>query len=58
MRVICINNIDYPLSLEVNKEYDVLEEGNYYYIVDDNLEDWKYPKYLFEIKKNDDTIIS
>lgn len=56
MRVICIDNKDYPLSLNINKEYEVLEDGNYYLIVDDNSEDWKYPKYLFEIKKNTDTI--
>lgn len=56
MRVICINNKHYPLSLEINKEYEVIEKNNHYLIVDHNLEDCEYPKDIFEIKKNTDII--
>jgi hypothetical protein len=47
MKVICINNINYPLSLEINKEYEVIEKNNYFIVVDSNLEDCEYPKELF-----------
>ena len=47
MKVICINNNDYPLSLELNKEYEVLEKDNLYVLLDHNLEDCEYTKELF-----------
>lgn len=56
MRVICIDNKNYPLSLEINKEYEVLEKNDNFIIVDENLEDCEYPKSMFEIKKNTDTM--
>lgn len=49
MKVICINNNYYPLSLELNKEYEVVENGDYFIITDDNLEDCEYPKELFRL---------
>lgn len=56
MRVICVDNKNYPLSLELNKEYEVLEKGDFFILIDKNLEDCEYPKKLFEIKKNTDRI--
>jgi len=57
MRVKCINNKNYPLALEIDKEYEVVEKDNYFFIiVDENLEECEYPKSIFEIKKNIDTI--
>lgn len=47
MKVVCINNDNYPLSLELRKEYEVLETNNFYIIIDKNLEDCKYPKNCF-----------
>lgn len=49
MKVICINNDYYPLSLEIDKEYDAIEKGNRFIITDDNLEDCEYPRELFRL---------
>ena len=50
MRVICINNEGYPLSLKLRAEYTVhIVEENFYVIVDEYLEDQRYPLHLFEI---------
>lgn len=51
MIVKCINNDNYPLSLEKNKDYKVTSEDRYFYTIqDENLEDCKYPKEIFIIK--------
>lgn len=49
IKVICINNDLYPLSLELNKEYDVKDMGDHYIIVDNNHEDCNFPKEIFKI---------
>jgi hypothetical protein len=51
MKVICIDNRYYPLSLEIGKEYKVIKEENEFYFIEDfNGEEYFYPKNLFEIK--------
>lgn len=53
MKVTCISNKYYPLSLSLNKVYDVKKETNVgYAIVDENYEEWEYPKEMFEIKND------
>jgi hypothetical protein len=47
MKVICINNDYYPASLELNKEYEAKEHDCFYLILDENLEEYYYPKELF-----------
>jgi hypothetical protein len=46
--IICINNDQYPLSLELNKEYYANETKNSYIIIDENYEDVEYPKEIFK----------
>jgi hypothetical protein len=51
MKVICINNSYYPVSLSLNKIYNVERETKVgYIIIDENHESWEYPKEIFEIK--------
>jgi hypothetical protein len=53
MRVICINNSYYPLSLTLNKEYQVVREKECFYsIMDDNLEEYFFYKDLFKVIEN------
>jgi hypothetical protein len=53
MRVICINNKDYPISLVLNKEYDVVRrDGFFYVILDESLEEYLYPVDFFEVSKD------
>lgn len=47
MKIICIDNRQYPLSLELNKEYEARETEDSYVIVDENSEDCEYPKKIF-----------
>ena len=47
INVICINNANYPLSLIKNKKYEVFATNNNYLIIDENLEQNEYPKFLF-----------
>jgi hypothetical protein len=47
IKVICINNEYYPLSLQLNKEYEAKEEDNCYIILDETLEEYYYPKEIF-----------
>ena len=47
IRIICIDNTNYPVSLEVNKEYEGVDCGISYMIVDENYESYEYPKELF-----------
>lgn len=47
INVICIDNTNYPLSLIINKKYEVFERKNNYVIIDENLEQNEYPKFLF-----------
>lgn len=49
VRVICINNDHYPVSLQLNKEYEAKEYDNFYIIIADNLEPEKFSKDLFKI---------
>lgn len=51
MIVICKDNNYYPVSLEINKEYEVIrEENECYVIIDSNEEEYYYPKSIFDIK--------
>jgi hypothetical protein len=50
--VICIDNKNYPISLELNKEYQAKESENFYIIIDSNLEDNYFPKNIFEKVKD------
>jgi len=50
--VICIDNKNYPTSLELNKEYQAKESENFYIITDSNLEDNHFPKNIFEKVKD------
>lgn len=50
MIVICVNNSSYPVSLEVNKEYEAKEIDGFYQILDETLEEYLYPKEFFKIK--------
>lgn len=53
MKVICINNTYYPVSLKVGKIYNIERENEVsYIIVDENQEEVSYPKKLFEVQKN------
>lgn len=53
MRVICINNDYYPLSLTLNKEYFVIrEKDDFYSIMNDNFEEYFFYKNLFKILEN------
>jgi hypothetical protein len=53
MRVICINNKNYPLSLYLNKEYEVVRVEEFFYVIlDETLEEYLYPIELFEISKD------
>lgn len=47
IKVICIDNANYPISLEVNKEYEGVDCGIYYMITDENHDSYEYPKELF-----------
>lgn len=47
INAICIDNTNYPLSLIINKKYEVFERKNNYVIIDENLEQNEYPKFLF-----------
>lgn len=54
MQVICINNSYYPVSLSLNKKYNVLrEEGLFYIIVDESYEEYLFPKELFKVIENE-----
>jgi hypothetical protein len=50
IKIICVNNDFYPLSLHLNKEYEAKEEGFFYIILDETLEEYYYPKELFKLK--------
>ena len=53
MRVICIKNKDYPISLILNKEYTVTRtEGFFYIILDASLEECLYPADFFKASKD------
>jgi hypothetical protein len=53
MRVICINNKNYPISLSLNKEYEVVRTEEFFYVIlDETLEEYLYPIELFEISKD------
>jgi hypothetical protein len=53
MKVTCINNKYYPLSLSLNKIYNVERETSVnYIIIDENYEECEYPKEIFEIKND------
>ena len=50
--VICINNEDYPTSLEVRKIYEIIpdpeaEKSNHLRVIDESGEDYLYPKEYF-----------
>ena len=50
--VLCINNADYPASLEIRKVYGALpdaeaESMGYIRVVDESGEDYLYPQSLF-----------
>lgn len=47
IKIICVNNDYYPASLKLNKEYDAKEDGLFYIILDETLEEYYYPKNLF-----------
>jgi hypothetical protein len=51
INVICINNEHYPVSLELNKEYEAKEQGDFYLIMNNDLEYEKFLKILFKIKE-------
>jgi len=51
MKVICVNNKYYPVSLFLGRIYSVERETKVGYIIlDENQEECEYPKELFEIK--------
>jgi hypothetical protein len=53
MRVICINNKNYPVSLSLNKEYEVVRIEEFFYVIlDETLEEYLYPIDFFEISKD------
>ncbi len=49
--VVCVNNAEYPVSLELRKIYEVVDEpgdeGGLVRIVDESGEDYLYPEELF-----------
>lgn len=45
--VICIDNLNYPISLQINKIYEVLENDFFYIIIDENYDEHQYPKEIF-----------
>jgi hypothetical protein len=47
--IICVDNTNYPVSLELNKKYEATQNGNYYCIIDENFEDYKYPIEIFKV---------
>lgn len=47
VNVICINNSNYPISLEINRTYEALESDFFYIIIDENHDDHEYPKEIF-----------
>ena len=52
MKVICTDNLYYPLSLVVGNIYFVVKETKEFYIIlDKNQEEYNYPKQIFEISK-------
>lgn len=51
IKIICINNDYYPLSLKLNKEYEAKEHEFYYIILDETLEEYYYPKEIFNVVK-------
>jgi len=49
--VIYKDNRYYPVSLEINKEFEsIREENEFYVIIDSNKEEYYYPKSIFDIK--------
>jgi len=48
VKIICINNDYYPVSLQLNKEYEAKEDYFYYIILDESLEEYYYPKEIFK----------
>lgn len=51
IKIICINNDYYPVSLKLNKEYEAKEHELYYIILDETLEEYYYPKEIFKVVK-------
>lgn len=50
MRVVCIDNSYYPLSLSLNKEYNVIKDKDgFFSIIDNSLEEYFFPKNLFKV---------
>lgn len=49
IKITCINNKNYPVSLEMNKQYEAIDNGFFYVIVDDNFDEYEYPKEIFVI---------
>jgi hypothetical protein len=50
IKVVCINNMHYPLSLKLDKEYEAKDNGDFYIIIDENLEFCQFPKEIFELQ--------
>jgi hypothetical protein len=50
MKVKCIDNRDWESFLTINKTYNVVidYDDDDYKIIDDEYEEWWYPKYLFK----------
>ena len=50
--VICVNNVDYPISLSEGVEYEVIgEDSGMFMVVNDQGEDYLYPKSIFHINE-------
>jgi hypothetical protein len=45
--IICIDNSNYPISLEINKTYEALESDFFYIIIDENYDHYEFPKEIF-----------
>ncbi len=54
--VICINNEEYPASLEMRKIYEIVtdveaEKKGFLRVIDESEEDYLYPRNVFETVK-------
>lgn len=50
LKIKCISNLNYPLSLKLHEIYEAIEIKDFYLILDENLEYCEFPKELFELE--------
>ena len=56
MRVVCVENEDYEISLSIGKSYSLLGiEDGWYRVIDETGEDYLYPPIMFVNDPETDT---